>query len=81
MHQDLKEIYDNIFLPSEGKRQCVFRKFFHISKKVEDFRKKIDLVYTEYKSINGSYIFDSEIYAEAKKNFVEGYSNNMDPLI
>ena len=26
MHSDLKEIYDNVFLPQEGKRKSNFRK-------------------------------------------------------
>ena len=80
MHSDLKEIYDNVFLPPEGKRRSNFKKYFPYRKE-EDFRKKIDLVYTEYNSINGSYIYDSKIYAEATENVVKGYTNNKDTLI
>lgn len=32
MHPDLKEIYDNGFLPQEGKRKSIFRKYFHIGR-------------------------------------------------
>ena len=80
MSQDLKKIYDDVFLPPEGKRKSSFSRFFPYRNE-KDFKAKIDLVYDEYYSINGSYDYDPELYTEAIKNVVKKSTSNKDTLI
>ena len=77
---DLYMIYNDIFgSKTEGKKGS-FKKHFS-SHKESDFKKKIDLLYDEYCSLMGSYVYDPAIYAEATKNVVCRYEHNKDNLI
>ena len=77
---DLYVIYNDIFGIAPESKKSSFKKFFP-TKKESDFKNKIDLLYEEYYSLMGSYVYDPAIYAEATKNVVCAYEHNKDNLI
>lgn len=78
--KDLMGIYRDIFDVSEGKKKSNFRRCFPRHKE-PDFKKKIDILYEEYYSSNGSYDYDSDVYARVTADVVKGYTNHKDTLI
>ncbi len=77
---DLLGIYRDIFDVSEGKKKSNFSRCFPYRKE-SDFKKKIDILYEEYYSANGSYDYDQDVYARVTADVVKGYMNHKDTLI
>lgn len=77
---DLKTIYDDIFVPGEGKKRNNFLRYFPYRKE-SDYRKKIDTLYEEYYAANGSYDYDASVYARTIEDIVKGCKNNKDTFI
>lgn len=80
MKQNLKEIYDDIFAASQGKKKNNFQKYFPYRDEV-DYKKKITMLLDEYYTTNESYDFDPKVYVASLIDVVKKYKHNKDALI